>query len=287
MSTQEVIKLLKDRETEYLNTKTFSDSPGIYAFFFVGNEFPIFNKAVSKHQIIYIGKTESSQEERDAKTHFTSGKTGSSTVRKSIGSLLLDIKNLKPIPRNDTDYQKGRFSHFKFDSNSEEKITDWMKKNLAISFFEFPMSKKEIEDLETEIIALLVPILNISKNSQNPFKEALQNLRKNAALIASKEILINNSNNKNFNDNKPKSITMSIAGKYIDVWNKNRELIKVKLKSSLTKQSIQLNSFEFTNVGNRKSYTFNLELINRIVNNDIGGSAVARDLAKVLNNSAI
>jgi len=99
MTTKEIIELLKEKETDFLKTKSFSKFPGIYAFFYIGNDFPLLGNSVSKHQIIYIGKTESSQEKRDAKTHFTSGKTGSSTVRKSIGSILCAQENLKPIPR--------------------------------------------------------------------------------------------------------------------------------------------------------------------------------------------
>lgn len=186
MTTKEIIKLLRERENEFLKTKSFSKFPGIYAFFYIGNDFPLLGDSVSKHQIIYIGKTESSQEKRDAKTHFTTGKTGSSTVRKSIGSILCAKESLIPIPRNDTDYENGRLSHFQFDNSSEIKITDWMKNNLALSFYEYPKTKQEIENLETEIINELVPLLNISKNPKNPFKETLQQMRKNCASIAIK-----------------------------------------------------------------------------------------------------
>jgi hypothetical protein len=74
MTTQDVIELLKKGETEYTKTEYFSQLPGIYTFFFIGNTFPLIGSSVSKHQIIYVGKTESSQEKRDAKTHFTTGK---------------------------------------------------------------------------------------------------------------------------------------------------------------------------------------------------------------------
>lgn len=186
MTTKEIIKLLKKKETDFLKTNSFSKFPGIYAFFYIGNNFPLLGNSVSKHQIIYIGKTESSQEKRDAKTHFTTGKTGSSTVRKSIGSILYSKENLKSIPRNDSDYKKGRFSHFKFENLSEIKITNWMENNLALSFYEYPRTKKEIENLETEIITELIPILNISKNPKNAFKGTLQQLRKDCATIAIK-----------------------------------------------------------------------------------------------------
>ncbi|MFZ4741573.1 MAG: GIY-YIG nuclease family protein [Bacteroidales bacterium] len=184
MTIIKAIKFLKQNEIDFLKTVSFSQSPGIYAFFYIGNDFPFLEDIVQQHQIIYIGKTESSQENRDAKTHFATGKTGSSTVRKSIGSILYSSRNLKPIPRNDTDYQKRKFSHFKFDDPSEEILTTWMKENLALSFFEYPRSKKEIEDLETRIIDKLVPVLNISKNPKNPFRAKLLQLRKTCALIA-------------------------------------------------------------------------------------------------------
>jgi hypothetical protein len=205
MTTKEIIEYLKEKETNFLKTKSFSQLPGIYAFFFIGNDFPLLGDSVSKHQIIYIGKTESSQEKRDAKTHFTTGKTGSSTVRKSIGSLLCSQENLKPIPRNNSDYAKGRFSHFKFDNESEIKITNWMENNLALSFYEYPKTKQEIEDLETEIINELIPILNILKNPKNTFRETLQQLRKNCAAIARK--------NSNYKDQKEEIKTSTIFKK--------------------------------------------------------------------------
>jgi hypothetical protein len=195
MTTKEIIELLRERETDFLNTESFSKLPGIYAFFFIGNEFPLLNDSVSKHQIIYVGKTESSQEARDAKTHFTSGKTGNSTVRKSIGSILREQDNLIPIPRNESDYTKGRFSHFKFDSDSEEKITNWMRNNLALSFYDYPMSNDLIDKLETEIILELTPILNIDhKNHKNPYKDLIKQLRKKCAVIAIRNSEFNNPN---------------------------------------------------------------------------------------------
>ena len=78
---------------------------------------------------------------------------------------------------------------------------------------------------------------------------------------------------------------MSSSGKYVDLWTRQRASIKDKLKNTMIRQSIQLNSEEFRNVGNRSNYSFNLEFENGIVSNNIGGSAVARDLANVLETS--
>jgi len=45
-----------------------------------------------------------------------------------------------------------------------------------------------------------------------------------------------------------------------------------------------MSSREFEKVGIRKSYSFNLEFLNGALANNISGSAVARDLARVLEN---
>lgn len=118
MTTQSIIKVLNAKRINFSETISLSNLPGIYAFYFIGDDFPLLGDSVTKNQIIYIGKTESSQAKRCAKTHFTTGKTGSSTVRKSIGSILCSTGSLKPIPRNESDYTKNKFSHFKFDLQS-------------------------------------------------------------------------------------------------------------------------------------------------------------------------
>lgn len=236
MTTEEIIELLKERETDFLKTKTFSQLPGIYAFFYIGNDFPLLGDSVSKHQILYIGKTESSQEKRDSKTHFTTGKTGSSTVRKSIGSILCYQENLMPIPRNDNDYAKRRFSHFKFDNPSEIKITDWMKKNMALSFYEYPESKEKIDKLETEIIKQLKPILNIDhKNPDNPYLNQIKQLRRNCASIA-----IKNSDFKNQNPAKMKTNKTEITKKPLGISTSGIVYIDNITKSDVKSRNIRI-----------------------------------------------
>ncbi len=263
MTIKEIIELLKDRETDFLKTKSFSKFPGIYAFFYIGNDFPLLGDIVSKHQIIYIGKTESSQEKRDAKTHFTTDKTGSSTVRKSIGSILCSQENLKPIPRNDSDYKNGRFSHFKFDFDSEEIITEWMKNNLALSFYEYPMKKQLIDKLETDIIRELKPILNIDhKNPDNPFKERIKQLRKNCATIAIKKSDPINLNPKEKSSSKPK-----IQSKSYGVSDSGIIYIDNITKSDVKSRNIRIkvenkHLFPAEKSGNPISYSLNFKVGN-------------------------
>lgn len=78
---------------------------------------------------------------------------------------------------------------------------------------------------------------------------------------------------------------MKTSGKYIDLWTNQRQSIKNKLENISTKQLIQLNQEDFEKVGNRASYSFNLEYHNGVVVNNIDGTAVARDLVSVLEAS--
>lgn len=286
MNNEEIIQQLITTRKKYLDISTFSKLPGIYAVFFFGEDFPLDNIKPAPDEVIYLGKTESSQEKRDAKTHFKNGKTGSSTLRKTIGSLLRKSYNLKPIVRNNSDVLKRRFSHFKFDNNSEEIITNWMQNNLALSFFEYPEGKSKIESLETALIQELTPLLNIDKNPSNPQLNFLKQIRKESAQIAFKGFKL-------FENNSPTKVvkaTKMSAGsenKYTALWQGHIDKINSSLAQSDKPQSIQLDRKQFSRVGDRKSYTFNLEYKNGIVNNNISGSAVARDLDEVISKSQV
>lgn len=72
---------------------------------------------------------------------------------------------------------------------------------------------------------------------------------------------------------------------YIEIWKKvSRDLLD--LISNKDYASIQLSNETFKEVGNRNSYSFNLEFINGKISNNIDGSAVARDLAEVILDNA-
>lgn len=285
MNAEEIINHLMTTRKKYLEISTFSNSPGIYAVFFFGKNFPLKKANPEPDDIIYIGKTESSQEKRDAKTHFKSGKTGSSTLRKTFGSLLRIKHKLKPIPRNNSDFLKKRLSHFKFDDKSERIITEWMQNNLALSFFEYSKGKSEIEKLETSLIQKLIPILNIDyKNPTNPFYSLLKQIRKESAKLAFKDFEI-------IEKIKPiekiKVNKMSTGSKnlYTALWRGYINQLHSKLIKSNESQTIALDGKKFKQAGNRVSFSFNLEYKNGIVSNRKRGSAVDRDLDKIISKS--
>ena len=81
---------------------------------------------------------------------------------------------------------------------------------------------------------------------------------------------------------------MRDANIYMNLWQKYRPVILNKMEQAHKEtQEYQLMKHEFESIGDRKSsgYSFNLEISNGIVSNNIGGTAVARDLYEVLKNS--
>lgn len=297
----EIVQQLLKNRTPYLQIDSFSDKPGIYVLFFVGRDFPLANCSPKKEDIIYIGKTQSSQASRDRDTHYAAGKTGSSTLRRSFGAMLRSALKLNPIPRGQADIDKLRTSHFKFDQKSEEKLSEWMRNNLALSFYEFTKGNVELDELESFLVKQIQPILNIDrKNPDNPFKSAIAALRKETGLMAYSEAGQKLSAPKPTKTvrNEKKNLVPKVGNvvknlnvsanvhKYEDIW---KQVIPSIIKAIQSNQSIEINigRSPFESVGNRKSYSFRLDIEKGSVSNNIGGSAVARDFARVLLNDLI
>ena len=182
-TNNKIIDQLKQGITPFTKIHEFSSNPGIYAIGFIGEVFPFptGENVVNNGDIIYIGKTEKSQKSRDAQTHFKSGKTGSSTLRRSLGAILREDLGLQPIPRSKTE---SRMRDYKFIEESEKQLTQWMMKNLSISFFEICEGKRLIRNAEIYIIQELEPILNLTHNSSNPYMSMLKELREKCKMIA-------------------------------------------------------------------------------------------------------
>jgi hypothetical protein len=88
--------------------------------------------------------------------------------------------------------------------------------------------------------------------------------------------------------NQAQSLKMKESNIYIHLWQKYRPVIINMMKLATEKPQIyQLSKHEFEAIGDRTSsgYSFNLEIINGILANNIDGTAVARDLFEVLKSS--
>jgi hypothetical protein len=290
MTVNQIIEHLVSQAKPFKEIESFSDKPGIYALFFYGEKFPFEAYQPKPNEILYIGKTESSQQSRDADTHFGTGKTGSSTLRRTFGAFLQKQLKLAPIPRGQSDIEKKRFTHYKFDNSSEIKLTDWMQQNLGLSFYPYDKTPDQIDALETQLIHKIVPVLNIDrKNPENPYKAMISDMRKHTGLFAYK---LTDSNKmppkENVIPTKKTTIIKTntfVYGetihKYEDIWRQVSDKIISTIKVGQN-QEISLGANAFRTVGNRKSYSFSLEFNNAQVSNNTDGSAVARDLARVL-----
>ncbi|QYH34588.1 GIY-YIG nuclease family protein [Salinibacterium sp. M195] len=114
---------------------------------------------------LYVGKAERSLVSRDVSTHFATGKTGSSTLRRSLAALLRGPLHLVAIPRNVA--KPGNFTNFALEQTGDEQLTEWMQSNLRIAVWAAPESVSSLVLVERAILARLQPPLNL-KDVPNP-----------------------------------------------------------------------------------------------------------------------
>lgn len=109
---------------------------------------------------LYIGKAERSLHSRDVTTHFGTGKTGGSTVRRSLASLLSEQLDLHPRPRSSS----GRLypASFALEPNGDARLTEWMKLNLRLSAWASP-DGASLGEVETAVLRRVEPPLNLDK----------------------------------------------------------------------------------------------------------------------------
>lgn len=145
---------------ERLDNQGF-DKPGLYAIWgteSVWNELSLLTP--ESHRPLYVGKSEDSLRGRDFRTHFSDGRTGTSTVRRSFASLLVDVVDLTAIPRS----ASAKQSQFKLDLASESKLTSWMRQNLQVSVW-VRAPQPGLGAIETHVIHKLGPALNLDKST--------------------------------------------------------------------------------------------------------------------------
>jgi len=107
---------------------------------------------------LYVGKAEDSFVSRDLRTHFSSGRTGQSTVRRSFAALLANALGLHGIPRNTQ--APGYFANYGLSPADDEALTSWMWRHLALAVW--PAAKGlDLVDVEREVVRLLDPPMNI------------------------------------------------------------------------------------------------------------------------------
>jgi hypothetical protein len=120
------------------------------------------------YDVIYTGIAGKSLRRRDYRQHFTGNNAGSSTLRKSLGSMF----GYSKIAR-DKDPNTGKT---KFKPEDEIALSHWMKGNLILFFKSTP----DPHTHEGTLINELNPPLNLSKNYNSvnrDFRKKLSELR--------------------------------------------------------------------------------------------------------------
>ncbi len=135
--------------------------PGLYAFY--GDDRAWADLQLSPAfggQPLYVGKAERSLNGRDVGTHFAAGRTGSSTVRRSLAALLVDSLALVAVPRNLA--KPDGSANFGLDAASESRLSAWMERQLSLATWSKPEGI-DLDDIETAVVRQLQPPLNLNK----------------------------------------------------------------------------------------------------------------------------
>ena len=224
---------------------------------------PVIYTKFRDYEVIYVGLASTTLRDRDVEKHFN-GNAGSSTLRKSLGCLF----GYNLIPRDSHYNNNGKT---KFNVTDESELSDWIKTNLLLFYY----PNKEFDRIESLLIQALNPPLNLDKNHNvinSEFRKHLSKLRNQKPV--------------HFYDNMGEIMNQRNLGKelYVQIWQEYLSEILYAINS--ISKTMKLNRSLFESVGNRKKsgYTFRLEIVDGIVPRK-KGSAVARDLKKVLDKS--
>jgi hypothetical protein len=109
---------------------------------------------------LYLGKAEDSLISRDLRTHFGDGRTGQSTVRRSLAALLHDALGVRGMPRNPAN--PAYFANYGLSREHDTVLTRWMKERLLLAVW--PKATECMFDLgtiEKALLAELMPPLNV------------------------------------------------------------------------------------------------------------------------------
>lgn len=109
---------------------------------------------------LYVGKAERSLADRDVGTHFATGRTGSSTLRRSLAGLLVDELQLEGRPRNVA--KPAGFANFGLAAPGDARLTAWMVEHLRLAVWPSPQDVA-LGDVETSVLDQLKPPLNLDK----------------------------------------------------------------------------------------------------------------------------
>ena len=148
-------------------------SAGLYAFY--GDESAWADLRLTPSlagQPLYVGKAERSLNGRDVATHFATGKTGSSTVRRSLAAILVDLLHLQAVPRNLT--RPDGSANYALEAAGDQRLSQWMEDRLVLATWSKP-TDVVLDEVESAVLLRLRPPLNLDKVGES--RERLRRAR--------------------------------------------------------------------------------------------------------------
>jgi hypothetical protein len=129
-------------------------SPGVYAYSFrAGSSLPRVSSPGGNP--VYIGLS-GNLAQREFDTHFAEGKTGFSTLRRSLGAILKNELGLRAPPRG-TGASKANITNYRYYDEGERRQREWMHEHVPIAIEPVPIP----DELEQQLIALACPPPNL------------------------------------------------------------------------------------------------------------------------------
>jgi len=157
-----VAKLFADA-TASLASPTYSlpeaavpDGPGLYALYAAPDAWLQLGLGQAPPgAALYVGRSET----KDFETHFRTGRTGQSMVRRSFAALLHDHLELRGLPRNQT--KPERFDEFTLSEDGDQKLMTWMNEHLQIAAWAQPVECTHLGTVEIAVLKRWSPPLNL------------------------------------------------------------------------------------------------------------------------------
>ena len=109
---------------------------------------------------LYVGKSELNLADRDLRTHFGDGRTGSSTVRRSFAALLRESLGLHARPRNPA--KPNHFDCYAVSPSDDATLTQWMHEHLTIAVWAGQGNPDPLAETEKRILKAWGPPLNLT-----------------------------------------------------------------------------------------------------------------------------